>query len=198
MALAQRHMLWIDGVGGYLVVAGPRLILGQKRPRAECDVALAANIRSQHASLKHDGEAWLIEPRGDTWLDGQAIREPTILPSEATIRLASDVSLRFRQPHPLSQSAVLETTSGHRTDPSADAVLLWIDTLVLGPSSQAHVRCHDLKEPLVLYRTEGQTSMTALSPQGLEIEGHRVGERAIVSPGMSIRSEGLRWTIVPV
>ncbi len=188
-------MLWIDEVGGFLVVGGRRVVVGQKRPRPECDVALAANLRSRHLVLKHDGELWLAEPLDETRLDGAPLDKPTVLPETCEFELGG-VRLAFGCPHPLSQSAVLRVISGHRTEPPADGVLLWVDTLILGSGPRDHVRCRDLKRPSVLSRCEDESQTRVVCPAGLVVDGVPAGPRATVAHGASIESQGLRWTLV--
>jgi hypothetical protein len=62
------------------------------------------------------------------------------------------VRIAFRRPHPLSSTSRLEFLSPHRTQPSADAVLLMAESCVLGANAQSHVVCGDWSRELILYR----------------------------------------------
>src|SRR5262249_48676796 len=60
-APSQRFLLWIDGVGGYLVCLGARVTLGQATPDSFVDVPLFADVSRLHATLTRDAEGYLLE-----------------------------------------------------------------------------------------------------------------------------------------
>src|SRR5262249_40485693 len=49
-----RFLLWIDGVGGYLVCLGARVTFGQAVAGDRVDVPLTADVSRLHASLTRD------------------------------------------------------------------------------------------------------------------------------------------------
>ena len=53
----QRFLLWIDGVGGYLVCLDHRITFGQANPEAPVDVPLFADVSRLHATLTRDSPA---------------------------------------------------------------------------------------------------------------------------------------------
>ena len=121
-----------------------------------------ATLSSRHARVRRDGEGYLIE----------ALREVAHRrPAGARRRLAArrqpdcswaeSVRLLFRQPHPLSGTARLDFLSRHRTQPSADAVLLMADPCILGPQPHSHVVCRDWTREVVLYRRRGASCIAA-------------------------------------
>jgi len=147
----DRFLLWVDGVGGYLVCGRAEVTIGQPVPESQVDIPVLGDLSRRHAKLRRDGEAYLIEPRRPVRLDGRSIDRATALADGMTIEMGN-VKLRFRQPHPLSATARLEFVSRHRTQPSADAVLLLAESCVLGPGTQSHVVCGDWSRELILYR----------------------------------------------
>src|SRR5262249_27127852 len=148
-----RFWLWIDGVGGYLICLAGRISFGQATPDAFVDVPLFADVSRLHATLSRDDEGYTLEaPRG-VQVNGKPV-ERTLLRSGDRVTLGASCQFLFRQPSPLSGTARLELTSGHRLPTSVDAVLLMADALVIGPDAQAHVTVPDLKQPLVLFRTK--------------------------------------------
>jgi hypothetical protein len=147
----DRFLLWVDGVGGYLICSRDELTIGQPVPDSPVDIPLLGDLSRQHAKLRRDGETYLIEPRRPVRVDDRQIDRATALADGATIELGN-VKLRFRQPHPLSTTARLEYVSRHRTQPSADAVLLLAESCILGPSAQSHIVCGDWSQELIVYR----------------------------------------------
>jgi hypothetical protein len=165
----RRFLLWIDGVGGYLVCMGDEVVLGQSSPECSLDIPIQADLSRRHARIARRGDGYVIEPLHMTRVHGQIIRGKTLLSDGDEIELAQGVRLRFRQPHALSASARLDFLSHHRTQPKADGVLLMAESCVLGPKWQNHVVCRDWQGDVVLYRRDGELCCQAMD--SLEIDG---------------------------
>jgi hypothetical protein len=165
----RRFLLWIDGVGGYLVCLGDEVVLGQSSPEYSLDIPIQADLSRRHAQIARRGDGYVIEPLHMTRLNGQVIRGKTLLSDGDEIELAQGVRLRFRQPHALSASARLDFLSHHRTQPKADGVLLMAESCVLGPKWQNHVVCRDWQGDVVLYRRDGELCCRAMD--AIEIDG---------------------------
>ncbi len=151
-----RFLLWVDGVGGYLVCESEEVRLGQPVPEHQVEVPIVGDLSHNHAVIRRAGEGFLITPRRPTKVNGREIRQATSLADGAMIELGEGVRLRFRKPHPLSGTARLEVVSQHRTQPPVDAVLLMADSCVLGPGRACHVVCRELQGDVVLFRHNGQ------------------------------------------
>ena len=59
-ALAEQHagrrfLLWIDGVGGYLVCLGDEVILGQASSEYQVDIPIQADLSRRHAKISPTG-----------------------------------------------------------------------------------------------------------------------------------------------
>ncbi len=148
---ANRFLLWIDGVGGYLVCLGNRVTLGQAVPDALVDVPIFADVSRLHASLTRDSEGYLLEAARPVQVNGRPVERALLHPGDR-VTLGTCCQLQFQQPVPVSASARLDLVSGHRLKLAVDAVLLMADTLVLGPGPQAHVVMPDLAQPVILFR----------------------------------------------
>lgn len=159
----SRFVLWVDGVGGYLVCLGGEVTIGQAVPGTRVEVPIQGDLSRQHARIRRD-DGYLIEPLHRVRIDGKDVRETTLLSDGDEIELGQGVRLRFRQPHALSATARLELVSGHRTQPSADGILLMAESCVMGPKWQNHVICRDWSGDVVLYRREGELFCRAMEP----------------------------------
>lgn len=169
----DRFVLWVDGVGGYLVCTRDEVIFGQPMPKAAIDVPILGDLSRNHARIRRDGEAYIIEPRRPVRLDGRGFDRPASLADGVLIELGN-VRIRFRRPHPLSATARLDFVSGHRTQPSADGLLLMAESCVLGPSAQSHVFCPDWSQELILYRQADD--LYCRRGGGIQVDGQRVAE----------------------
>lgn len=146
-----RFVLWIDGVGGYLVCQGDVITIGQPTKGSPIDIPILGDVSRLHATIHRDGEGYLIVPVRPTRVGGKAINEPTSLVDGAEIELGQGVKMKFTMPNPLSRTAKLTFTSRHRTSPTTDGVLLMAESCVLGPGAGAHVTCPDLTSDVVLF-----------------------------------------------
>ncbi len=171
----DRFLLWIDGVGGYLVCLANKVTLGQATGDASADIGLFADISRGHASLQRDGGTYLVEASRPLQINGQ-LTEKGLVQAGDRVTLGTSCQLLFTQPVPISASARLDLASGHRLALAVDAVLLMADTLVLGAGSQVHISLPDLPKPAVLFRNK---SGIGLKYQGsFVVDGQKCQDRA--------------------
>ncbi len=181
----KRFMLWIDAVGGYLVCLSPEIVVGQATPGTTADVAIQADLSRKHAKIVRHAEGYSLEPMsGKVAVNGNAVTEAVLLADGDEMQLGEAVKLRFRKPHVLSSSARLEITSGHRSSPHADGVILMAESCVLGPKWQNHVVCREWAGDVVLYRGDGQIMCRAM--ESIEIDGKLHDGRGAVQPGSHV------------
>jgi tetratricopeptide (TPR) repeat protein len=194
--LPTRFMLWIDGVGGYLVCVGARLTFGQAILDTHVDVPLVADVSRLHASLTRDSEGYALEAVRPIQVNGQNVTR-TLLQSGDRVTLGVSCQFQFRLPVPISTTARLDLVSGHRLPLSVDAIFLMADTLVLGNGPQVHVMVPDLKQPLVLFR---QKNTLGIRYSGkLCINGHKSGERLLLGdPHATVSGENISFAIEPM
>jgi len=153
---SERFMIWVDGVGGYLVCADPLNSVGQSTQNNDVSIPICGDIHQLHARIESSESGHLIHPVGPVSISGQPITQAQLLVSNKTFQMGDSVSLRYSRPHPWSNSAVISFESRNRTHPWSDAVLIAGDTIILGPGSQTHVRCPRWEHEVILVRREGQ------------------------------------------
>ncbi len=90
---AERRMLWIDSVGGFLVCLDSEIVLGQPAGGAAPTVPVLADISRRHAILRRDRGAYVLEPVGATKLDGREVTGPTVLGDNHLIELGQGVGV---------------------------------------------------------------------------------------------------------
>jgi hypothetical protein len=189
---APRFALWIDAVGGFLVCLGDEIVLGPPTSDA-VDVPILADISRRHAVIRRDGEGYLIEPVRAVKIDGKPQTGMAALDDGNLIELGEGVELRFRKPHALSGTARLEMVSGHKTDPSCDAILLMAESCVLGPGWHSHVVCRDWEQDVVLFRKGDE--LCCRSQAGLTINGQTIEGAGALAPGAQVAGEGLAFVL---
>jgi hypothetical protein len=184
--------LWIDAVGGFLVCMDDCIVLGQPSPNNPIAVPILADLSRRHAVIRRDAGAYVLEPLQRTCVDGREISGPHVLTDNQLIQLGDNVRVRFSRPHALSTTARLVIESHHRTQPSADAILLMADSCVLGPNRHCHVRCRDWKHDMVVYRQDDRVCCRADEP--LTIDGVDARGKSEIQSGVRVEGEEFSFT----
>ncbi len=195
---SDKFMLWVDAVGGFWVCTGDEIVFGQpvgsgtpgsvSRGMSAVDIPILGDISSRHARIRRDEEGYLIEAIRDVYINGKRVKGMASLIDGTRIELGGSVRMVFRRPHPLSATARLDFASHHRTQPSADAILLMADACILGPTSVCHVVCRDWKEEVVLYRRAGQ--LCCRTAGRVEIDGILRDGKGPIALNSQVRGEG--------
>ena len=183
----KRIVAWIDEVGAYMICMGDEIVLGQPAAEGGVDVPILADLSRRHAIVRREREAYVLTPLHKTAIDGRIVTEPTVLRDKSAITLGNGVELRFRKPHALSATAVLEIVSRHRTEPAVDAIVLMSESCILGPQSHSHIRCRDWTGDLVLFRRNDE--LMCRTQKQVEIEGQTCTGQGAVSGNCRIEGE---------
>lgn len=178
-AKSPRFMLWVDGVGGYWVSLSESVLLGQPGGPRPADIPILGDLSTRHARIRRDGEGYLIEAIHEVRLNGRPVSGMAPLEDGARIALGSAVRMVFHRPHALSATARLDFESHHRTQPSADAILLMADACVLGPGRHCHVVCRSWPEELILYRHDDD--LYCRGKGAIQIDGVSYEQRGILT-----------------
>jgi tetratricopeptide (TPR) repeat protein len=187
-----RYLLWIDGVGGYLICPGSRILIGQATLEATVDVPLFADVSRLHASITRDAEGYLLHALRPVQVNGRMV-DQALLQANDRITLGGSCQLQFRQPSPLSHSARLDLVSGHRLSVAVEAVLLMADTLLLGPDAQAHVSLPDVQKPVVLFRHRDGLGLRYAGK--LTVNGKVCQERALLNTPASVTGDDFAFAL---
>lgn len=220
-AAEPRWLLWVDAAGGYLVLGGQCWTIGGPSSEAEAAICVQADLRRQHAQLARAGRDYALYPAagGIRLLDtGNPLRpgdaagspvggrsrsnaapaaqrcEPVPLRCSDRFQLGRSVGFHFVQPSPLSGSARLTVDAPHRLRPHVDAVLLWADTLVIGPTLDCHVVVPHAEGPIVLLQRRG--AWIAKVSGGPQPEGDASDTVRLVM-GERVQQRGISMTLEP-
>lgn len=192
----SRFMIWVDGVGGYLVCATKENSIGQATQENDVAIPISGDIHQLHAKIRSDDSGHLLHPEGPVYVDRKPVKYPLVLNDNHTFVMGDSVSLRYSQPHPWSTTAVINFESGNRTFPWSDAVIIAGNTIVLGPNSQSHIRCSRWEHQVILLRREEQwfcRSFADFSIDGesIDMEGDIQGNSRVEGRDFSFSIEGL-------
>lgn len=193
-ALPHQPILWIDGVGGYLLVDRGEVRLGQAVSGNPVDVGIVADISRQAAVLRRLESDYLLQPlQLPTRLNGELVDRAQLLTGQDLIQLGERVRLKFTRSNPLSATACLQLPGCGRFQPHVDGVLLLAESCILGPRAGSHVVCSQWQNELLLLR-RGTTWYFRTSEE-LEVNGRAQTGLIPVVTGMRIRGNDFSLSI---
>jgi tetratricopeptide (TPR) repeat protein len=195
LSCPDRFLLWIDGVGGYLVCLGSRVHFGQAVPGSSVDVPMVADVSRLHAALSRDGEGYVLEAVRALQVNGQAVTRALLRPGDR-VTLGASCQFQFRQPVAASATARLDLVSGHRLPLGVDGILVMAETLVLGDGDQVHVTIPDLKSPVIFFRHKDGVGLRHSG--GLTVNGQKIPERTILGPRALVEGDDFAFTVEPL
>ena len=160
------------------MLTGDSWRLGGPDTSARAEIAVQADWSRDAGRLWREGDDYF-------WNDQQ--HEPKLIPAGATLPIEGSASLVLHKASPLSRSAVLRLQPPHRFLGHVDAVILFADTLLIGPDPQCHIRCPRLGDRWVLSCQQGRWSVKPLSG----------GSCYELTPGMRSQFQSLAITLEP-
>lgn len=178
-----RFMIWVDGVGGFMVCADTMNTIGQSIQQNDVSIPICGDLQSLHAKIQSVESGHLLHPVGPISIEQQSIDEPKLLSSDRTFELGDSVSLRYCKPHPWSSTAVISFESRNRTYPWSDAVLIAGETIILGSNPQSHIRCSWWEHEIILIRRDCELFCRSFAEftidgESIELEGNlKAGSR---------------------
>lgn len=177
----EQRILWVDGVGGYLVCDQSELIVGQAMPGNPVDLPIVGDISRRAAVIRRSEDVYLLQPLQKLAVNGTPIDRTTLLRHGDAIQIGDRTQLQFTKPHPLSASALVTLTSNHRWQPAVDGVLLLAESCVLGPKLTSHIHCHPWSGEVILFKNRDQLMCRSSLP--IEWKGQETTEPIALSDG---------------
>jgi hypothetical protein len=146
----------------------------------------APNVRDAHAALVATDAARIRHrPQAGSLCYG--------LRSGDEISLGCDVRLQFDIPSPLSNTARLVCTSGHRPEERLDGLILMEQVCQLGPQPDHHIVCPHAAAPLILFKKG--PALWCRSPQEWTLNGRPLTGSAALSHGVVVATETLSFRL---
>ena len=151
-SMDSRFMIWVDGVGGFLVCLDDEIVIGQSIDQSHVQIPVLADISRRHVKIAREQGEYYIEPLAELKVNSEIVTDRITLQHRDWLTLGKDLEIVFLKPHPLSGTARLEIKSKHRTNPSCDSILLMSDSCIMGPRTNNHVYCRFWNDNVLLFR----------------------------------------------
>lgn len=188
-----RFMIWVDGVGGFMVCADTLNTIGQSIQQNDVAIPICGDLQQLHAKIQSLESGHLLHPIGPISIEQQSIVEPQLLISDRTFELGDSVSLRYCKPHPWSSTAVISFESRNRTYPWSDAVLIAGDTIILGSNPQSHIRCAWWEHEIILIRRDCEWFCRSYAD--FTIDGESIELEGVLSAGSRVAGQDFSFSI---
>ncbi len=195
--LPKRFMLWVDGVGGYLVCLGSRVTVGQAIGDAPVDVPVFAELAKLHAEIVRDADGgYVLEAARDATVNGRPVPR-AVLSAGDRITLGASCQLLFHRPVAISATARLDVVSGHRLPWAVDGILLMDQSVMLGEAGRAHLSWPDDDGPgAILHRTKDGLALKC--PGKFRVDNRPCQDRAdLPLPGV-VTGDGFTFALDPI
>jgi len=80
----SRFMVWVDGVGGYMVCADETNSIGQSTQQNDVSIPICGDIHQLHANIQSVDNGHLLHPVGPVSIEQQPVTEPQLLNDNRT------------------------------------------------------------------------------------------------------------------
>ena len=189
----QPLLLWVDGVGTYLLLPGSRTTIGRTGSSASPQIALSGDLAGYHAEiLRIDDDYFIVAGQGSVHVDGQPTKRKLLADGD-DIKLSDRCHVTFKLPTALSGSAVLSLRGGQRLDADVQDIILLSEHFMLGPKTTCHVRTPGEGEPVVLSCRDGEVACRA--KEDVMVDGKPMGRNADIPLGQTVQIGNLTFTL---
>lgn len=194
--LPKRFFLWVDGVGGYLVCLSPRVTFGQATADGPVDVPLFADVSRLHAEISRDGEGYVVESGKAVLVNGKEVTRSVLGPGDR-VTLGATCQFLFNRPVPVSLTARLELTSGHRLPTAVEGVILMGNELILGAGPEAHVVLPGVAKPVLIYRSKDGLGVR-VAGASFRVDDRPCTDRAPLPLPAAVTADAFSFAVEPV
>jgi len=154
--LPEQLILQIDGVGSALLLRQPKLSIGAPGRAGSCDIALTGFPGSGALTIERASGRYRLSAGNadDLAVNERRCREKTLADGDS-VRVGKRCRFKFRRPTADVPSAVLELSGARLPRPDIRSIVLFDETLVVGPGKSSHLMAGNLDQPLILFVRDG-------------------------------------------
>ena len=197
--LPEQLILQIDGVGSALLLRQPKLSIGAAGRAGACDVALTGFPGSGALTIERAGGRYRLSAgiADDLAVNERRCQEKFLADGDS-IRVGKRCRFKFRHPTMDVPSAVVELSGTRLPRPDIRSIVLFDETLVVGPGQSSHLMARNLDQPLILFVRDGAFHVRSGLPnraQRFEANGAPQGAQPLMLD-TPVEIGGTRVTIV--
>lgn len=154
--LPERLILQIDGVGSALLLRQSKVSIGATGHAGSCDIPLTGFAGKGSLTVERASGRYrlLAENNEEVFVNEQRCQKKSLADGDS-VRVGKRCRFKFRRPSADVPSAVLELTGARLSRPDIRSVVLFDETLVVGPGQSSHLMARNLEQPLILFVRDG-------------------------------------------
>ncbi len=198
--LPERLVLQIDGVGSALLLRQPKLKLGGPGRARSCDIALAGFPESGTLTVERlAGRYRLSADDVDEFSVNERRCQEKSLTDGDSVQVGKRCRFKFRRPTADVPTAVIELSGTRLSRPDIRSIVLFDETLVVGPGPSSHLVARNIDQPLILFVRNGVFHVRSGLPdrsQRFAANGTPQGAQPLMLD-TPVEIGGTRVTIVP-
>ena len=189
-ALPERLLLLVDGGGSYLLLRGDRASLGRVASDKPADVPIFSDVAERHASIARVEDDYFLFTDKDVEVAGRKTQHQLLRDGDRIV-LGRKAKFTFRLPSRKSPTAVLDLSDTTKMPGDVRRVILFHHHATMGAAPNAHVRCQQAGQSLVLFERNGTLWMRRKS------DGHVDTEAVQLPLGESVEIAGVSLVLEP-
>ena len=198
--MPEQLILQIDGVGSALLHCQSKLSIGASSRAGGCDVALSGCSGSRYVKIARSAGLYRLsaDDVDEVSVNDRRCQEKSLADGDS-IRVGRRCRFRFRCPTSDVPTAVLELNGTRMSRPDIRSVVLFDETLVVGPGQSSHLIARNLDQPLILFVRDGVFHVRSCLPdraQRFAANGTPQGAQPLMLD-TPVEIGGTRVTIVP-
>ena len=198
--LPEQLILQIDGVGSALLHCQSKLSIGASSRAGGCDVAMSGCSGSRSVKIARSAGRYRLsaDDVDEVSVNDRRCQEKSLADGDS-IRVGRRCRFRFRCPTSDVPTAVLELNGTRMSRPDIRSVVLFDETLVVGPGQSSHLIARNLDQPLILFVRDGVFHVRSGLPdraQRFAANGTPQGAQPLMLD-TPVEIGGTRVTIVP-
>ncbi len=190
-----RFLLWVDGVGSYLLLRSDSTSIGRLGSSLAPDIELAADLEGVHAQILRVDHDYFAVARGAVSIAEHPV-ERHLLADGDEIVLGSRSGLSFRLPTSLSTTALLKLGTGLRLSGDVHTVILLDGHLIFGEGSGCHIDVPKLDQRVIL--SCEKNAFRCRSPVPIVVDGKIHQNDASIPLGAHVEAGQLTFTLTAV
>ncbi len=199
--LPPQLILQIDGVGSVLLLRQPKLSVGAFGRVRACDVALTGFSGSGVITIERTAGCYRLSAgdAGELAVNERRCQEKSLADGDS-VRVGKRCRFKFRRPTADVPSAVLDLNGTRLPRPDIRSIVLFDETLVVGPGRSSHLLARNLDQPLILFVRDGVFHVRSGLPdraQRYAANGAPQGAQPLTLD-TPVEIGGTRVTILPV
>lgn len=133
-----------------------KISIGATGHAGSCDVPLTGFVGNGSLTIERASGRYklLAENNEEVVVNERRCQERSLADGDS-VRVGKRCRVKFRRPTADVPSAVLELTGARLSRPDIRSVVLFDETLVVGPGQSSHLMARNLEQPLILFVRDG-------------------------------------------